>query len=236
MPCAHLNRSNPVSLQSLFPLRADSAVHGVGPGQDRPDGKPVQHAEQAKAVVCIKVSHEDDVQASVASWQQSGQPLRCHVAVRPTVDEHLPPRRGDDQGAVSLPNVQEMNVQQAIGAIRYPQPKKHRCCDQYCGGGDGVSRVRQGPSHVRPQPLSGVPEHTVAQQVNYPLHEAGDRGAQAPQPVWLRRKQGRPERSVPTQQQGQVYLFCVDRPRRECRDHADDPRCRSRGDPAQQHA
>ena len=83
-------------------------------------------------MVRVQVGHHHQVQAAVASRESIGQRLRHDVTVRPAVYEPPASRTVcDHQDAVALPDVEEVDAQVSIGAIRNPEPKD---------GGGGAQR------------------------------------------------------------------------------------------------
>ena len=86
-------------------------------------------------MVGVGMGQQQHVQTPIPEGHDGAQFAEERLRTRPAVDQHLAPRGRLDQDAVTLANVQKVNVQQAIGLTESRNPDDERSGAQAGQGG-----------------------------------------------------------------------------------------------------
>lgn len=84
--------------------------------EDQADVEAGEHLDEAGHVVLVRVAHDQDVDAARVEGQLGTEPAQRPFRVRPAVDEQPRPARSLDQDRIALADVEDGEVEPAVGA------------------------------------------------------------------------------------------------------------------------
>ena len=150
LPGGQIDRFIALPFQSPPPLGIEGTGRIFSPDQHRVHPIGFQSMQQAPAVVGVQVRYRYGIQPLIPSRHSRSQGPGGPDRIRSAVNQHLPPLRRNNQRAVALPHIKEMDMQFAIRPLKKagPQIQNRRRQDD---GGPGQSQVR--PGRTRPAAL-----------------------------------------------------------------------------------